>query len=264
MKFYDKKNRRLVYISSKADNNYWDNLWSNEKDLKQAIQRKFDPYIVKTTKKYLQSGDSILEGGCGIGQNIFLLNYHGFNTVGVDYAQKTVNKVKNCMPELNIMFGDVTSLPFEDNSFDGYWSFGVIEHFYYGYSEIMSEMDRVLKPDGILFMTVPTMSLLRKIKARLGGYPLWNKGLAEPDNFYQFALSPDSVIKEYENNGFELLEIKQLAGFKGLKDEMPIFKKGMQYIFDSKFLLNRVLKVLIGRIFERFSGHVTLYIFKNK
>ena len=43
---------------------------------------------------------------------------------------------------------DLDDLPVEDESVDGYWSLGVIEHFYDGYGEILSEMHRVIKRDG--------------------------------------------------------------------------------------------------------------------
>lgn len=263
MKFYDVKNNRLVYVSSKANDEYWDSHWDSEKNFKQAIQRKFDPFVVGNTKKYLKKGDKILEGGCGIGQNVYLLDHHGFDTVGVDYAQNTVDKINAYAPELDVIHGDVRSLPFENNFFDGYWSFGVIEHFYNGYDEIMNEMYRVLKLNGVLLMTVPTMSPLRKLKAKLRKYPLWDGKPSDIENFYQFALDSNSIVKHYERNGFKLLESRSCSGFKGLKDEVNMIKGPMQYIFDSPSILNRIIKTIIGKIFEKFSGHMTLFIFKK-
>jgi len=55
-------------------------------------------------------------------------------------------------------FSDVRKLNFPDHYFDGYWSLGVIEHFYKGYDEIIHKIYRVLHPGGFLFLTVPEMS----------------------------------------------------------------------------------------------------------
>ena len=70
-------------------------------------------------------------------------------------------------PNLNIKFSDVKHLFLEDNSVAGYWSLGVIEHFWDGYSEISNEMLRVIKPEGFLFITHPYISSLRRLKILL-------------------------------------------------------------------------------------------------
>ena len=262
MKYYDKDNKRLVYIGSHADESYWNHLWDTN-DFKKAIQRNFDPFVTGHTNKYIKKGGRILEGGCGIGQNVYLLNKHGYDVVGIDYAQKTVDKINTCAPELDVRFGDVRSLVFEDDFFDGYWSFGVIEHFYNGYNEIMLEMHRVLKQKGVLLMTVPTMSLLRKLKVRKGLYPQWTDESSQIEQFYQFALDSTSIIEKFECNGFKLLTAKPISGFKGLKDEVAYLRKPMQFLFDSQFLLFRVVKKIVDKLTQRFSGHMTLFIFRK-
>jgi 2-polyprenyl-3-methyl-5-hydroxy-6-metoxy-1,4-benzoquinol methylase len=81
-------------------------------------------------KKYLPyKNNRILEGGCGDGHLVDAMNYWGYKVVGVDFAPKTVAKIKEVMPGLDVRLGDVQALDFEDEYFDGYWSMGVIEHF---------------------------------------------------------------------------------------------------------------------------------------
>jgi len=262
MKYYDKDNKRLVYVDSRADESYWDQHWDSN-NFKKSIQRNFDPFVTGHTKKHVKKGSRILEGGCGIGQNVYLLSKQGYDVVGIDYAKKTVNKTNTYRPELDIQFGDVRELPFEDNSFDAYWSFGVIEHFYSGYDDIMKEMGRVLKKDGVLLMTVPTMSFLRQYKAKNSLYPEWKEDSKKIKHFYQFALDRNTIINKFENNGFQLISSHSISGFKGLKDEVTILKRPMQYLYDSNFILLRVIKKLIDKLVQRFSGHMTLFIFKK-
>ena len=68
------------------------------------------------------------------------------------------------MPDLNIDFGDVRSLPYKKSSFDGIWSLGVIEHNWDGYDQILREAHRVLRSGGYFFLAFPSFSPLRKLK----------------------------------------------------------------------------------------------------
>ena len=76
-------------------------------------------------------------------------------------------KINSVLPELMITHGDIRQLDFDDGSFHGYWSWGVIEHYMDGYDSIRTEMFRVIQNHGYLFLTVPTMSLLRETKASM-------------------------------------------------------------------------------------------------
>jgi len=121
----------------------------------------------------------------------------------------------------------------------------------------------VLKPGGFLFMTVPTMSPLRKIKSKLGMYPGWNNDSTEIENFYQFALDPNMIISNFENNGFKLIQKKSYDGFKGLKDEVGFLRIVLQLIYDSNFLPNKVIRKAIDLTMVKFSSHMTLFVFKK-
>ena len=68
--------------------------------------------------------------------------------------------MKRHRPELHPVLGDVRNLPLEDDSVDGYWSLGVIEHLYDGYGDIFREMYRVIRRDGYLFLTFSHMERL--------------------------------------------------------------------------------------------------------
>jgi ubiquinone/menaquinone biosynthesis C-methylase UbiE len=265
-RYYDKENNRLIYTGKVSDANYWDAHW-DKNTIEKLYPKKISPfdYVVINTKKYLPAGSLILEGGCGTGQQVFKLQKSGYKAIGIDYAQKTVETVKQAKPELDIRLGDVRKLGFEDEYFDGYWSFGVIEHFYNGYDKIINEMHRVIKPSGYLFITFPHMSRLRKIKARRGKYPYWTAKEKDIENFYQFALDDKTVINDLENLGFQLIKKQHLAGIKGLKDEIKAVKKPLQKIFDSRSFIGMATSKVISMIFNGFSSHsVLLVLQKNK
>ena len=132
MKYYDSESNRLVYIYKKACSDYWDELWKNQikKNLYIKKVSKWG-YVIRKTTKFLPKGSIILEGGCGTGIQVYKLQKFGFHAIGLDYSPNTINYLNENYPELNFLLGDVRDIPFCDNYFDGYWSFGVIEHYYF-------------------------------------------------------------------------------------------------------------------------------------
>jgi ubiquinone/menaquinone biosynthesis C-methylase UbiE len=91
------------------------------------------------------SGDSILEVGCGAG--FLAKELQHYNYVGVDYSQNLVNKHLSLFPTHNIITSEANRLPFKDNFFDLVFSFGVFQYFpdkTYA-DESINEMSRVSK-----------------------------------------------------------------------------------------------------------------------
>jgi len=261
--YFDKINNRLVYVDKAADADYWDGHWNREiSNLKEQIKTK-NNFIIGYTKKYLPIGTKIFEGGCGLGDKVCALHYNGYDAYGVDYAKETVKKINLHAPELNIKIGDVRKLQFPDNFFDGYWSLGVIEHFYDGYEEIISEMLRVLKPKGYLFLTVPVISPLRRAKIKLNKYPEYKESEKTTNNFYQFAFEPKHIVSDFGNKGFNIIDVKPYDGVKGLKDEILILKPFLQYLYDRSNPVSGLTKKILNAVFGNFTNHICLFIMQK-
>ena len=264
MRYLDKANNRLVYVGRPANETYWDHHWDVESSkFQEQIKIKNDGLVIGCTKKYLPPGTRILEGGCGLGSKVYALSHHGYDAYGIDYARETIKKINRYAPELNVKFGDVRNLPFPDAFFDGYWSLGVIEHFYDGYERIVSEMFRVLKKEGYLFLTVPVMSPLRKVKAKLRKYVEYEDSEEIRENFYQFAFDPQRVINDLKSADFKLIDVKPYDGIKGLKDEVLMLKPFLQPLYDSAAFPACLLKKVLDFIFRRFANHMSLFIMRK-
>jgi len=259
MRYFDAENDRLVYIGCKADSEMWDDRWDKEDLGKLFAPRKLcatEEAIVAITGKYLPKGSRVLEGGCGLGINVQLLGRSGYEVIGIDYAAKTIEKIKVLMPSLDLRFGNLEGLQFGNNFFDGYWSFGVIEHFYHGYEKIAQEMFRVIKPGGYLFLTVPAFSRLRRLKAALGFFPLFREDSADIGAFYQFALSVEQVKKDLAEKGFEFIEHKGWNVYKGVSDEIIGSRLVMSF-------LCRTAEGLAERVLGAFGNHMHLIVFRK-
>lgn len=262
MKLYDKQNKRLVMFKQKANSEYWDEHWQVNDFIGEVKTGKNNKLVKKFTSRFLRPGTKILEGGCGMGRNVYGLNYWGYDAYGVDFAEKTIEKTKKAFPELKVSVQDVKKLDFPDNFFHGYWSLGVIEHFWEGYDEALKELKRVLRPNGYLFLSFPHMSALRKFKAKRGLYKNHRNTLG-PNNFYQFILDKDSVRKDVEQYGFRLVLQHPFDAAKGIKDEISFLKPILQRIYNNQNMLARGIRFLNTFLFSKVAGHMILLIFQK-
>ncbi len=99
-----------------------------------------------------------LDAGCGSGIMLVDLSIRKFEVFGVDISSSMVKEAK----ELPLRFGitepflcvaDIENLPFIDRSFDLIVCAGVIEYLDQD-DRALSEISRVLKPNGIAFLSV--------------------------------------------------------------------------------------------------------------
>src|SRR5262249_28305398 len=82
----------------------------------------------------IKPGIEVLEAGSGNGRYVFAFALAGAQSVGVDFSPVLTTKVKEAAARLNLdnveaVTGDILNLPFSENRFDVYTSFGVYEHF---------------------------------------------------------------------------------------------------------------------------------------
>lgn len=97
----------------------------------------------------------VLDLGCGHGRDCWYLEEHGFRPVGIDLSEKMLEVArKRCSRSmfLNMDMRDIDRIPW---MFDGVWSSASFYHIQkkeaYG---LILKMQRVLKPDGILYIGV--------------------------------------------------------------------------------------------------------------
>ena len=223
--------------------------------------------VTHLTKKYLRSGSKILEGGCGAGNHVLSLKLHSYDVYGVDMASETIHSLlqRDDTEGVSIQIADVRKLPFEDNFFDGYWSLGVIEHFYEGYDSLIREAHRVLRKNGIFFLAFPHMSPLRRCKARYSLYkqipPLKDQDI---DTFYQFILDAEETKNNVERYGFIYLTRLPMDAASGIAEEIPILKHLLKPIMGNNAFTARLTRFLITIIFGSLVSHSIVLIFQKR
>ncbi len=152
---------------------------------------------------YLDRATAVLEAGCGMGQVVYHLRQQGYHVIGVDYAPEAIKPTLARFPDLPLYVGDVHQLPFPSNSFGGYLSFGVVEHFEQGPQAALAEAYRVLCPGGVLVLTVPHPNFVE------GFRNLANRVL--PSRLEQIGPRAEYYERTYHHD--ELFALTAAAGF---------------------------------------------------
>jgi len=110
-------------------------------------------------------GDLILDAGCGEGRHTFALARLGCRVLGLDMDYNSLAKSQYVVREMKkqgeklgpVLFlaGDNLRLPFADETFDKIICAEVMEHIHNDRGAA-AEFFRILKPGGIMAVTVPT------------------------------------------------------------------------------------------------------------
>lgn len=108
---------------------------------------------------YISPEAQVLDCACGPGYGARMLAGKADKVVAADLDIETVRLASSGKYFDNITFqtGDVTSLSFEDGSFDAVTSFETVEHV--NPAPFFKEMQRILKPGGLLILSTPQNSL---------------------------------------------------------------------------------------------------------
>jgi len=107
--------------------------------------------------EYVEAGSSAhLDFGCNDGKFMNALKDKNVaRLAGVDVSAEAIDRGKGLYPDLEIVhIRQAAALPFDDGTFDSITILDVLEHVS-GQSELLTELNRVLKDEGKLIVTVP-------------------------------------------------------------------------------------------------------------
>jgi SAM-dependent methyltransferase len=109
------------------------------------------------------SGRRVLDAGCGNGYGSLLLHKAGASAVtGVDIAQEAIDTARaQTSAGVRFVLGDISALPFEDDSFDAAVCFEAIEHVH-DQARTLDELRRVLSATGLLIVSSPNRDVYQE------------------------------------------------------------------------------------------------------
>ena len=106
---------------------------------------------------------AVLDNGCGPGRHGIFFAHKGFSVTGLDQSRQVLDYFENWAREQGLTVtavqGDIFSLPFPDESFDGIIDYNVSYHTdTEGFFRAVSELRRVLRPGGEVYITLLSQS----------------------------------------------------------------------------------------------------------
>lgn len=193
-------------------------------------------HIKQIAERYLDK--DILDIGCGNGDYTRLFKNN--NIIGLDIQdlryRKSIDKFK-------FKKYSGRKLPFKTSSFDVVVSFDVIEHVK-NEEEFLYEINRVLKPNGLVHLATPNRNRLANVLSAIIGrpvtYPLVLKGKGRlgdrlGDVVHLREYTSKKLKKMFEESRFHDVRVVNywfgLRGRINLGIKRPIIKRMSQYIF---------------------------------
>lgn len=183
---------------------------------------------------YLESGDKVLDLGCGNGRFYEIFRRKEVDYTGADNSSKLVEIARRRNPGAKFLVADALDLPFKDGSFDKVYGIAVFHHIPSKAFRLrfLEEAKRVLRPEGIIVLTVWNLDPWRMIMAgkwkRLRAYLKYQLlkifGLSRLD-FGDFFVAWAKNCQRYVH-AFSVKELEGLAAEAGFKIKKSGILKG--------------------------------------
>lgn len=216
-----------------------------------------------------------LASGEGYGSN--LLSTVAKSVVGVDISPDAVSYSceKYISHNLSFKIGDCSDLPFESASFDLVVSFETIEH-HDRHEEMLAEIARVLKPDGLLFISSPNKLVYSELSGEHNAFHVKELYLEEFDlllrrffknvKIYAQRALPTSVIAPLWPENTAYTQFRMANGYvsPSASIDLPVYYLAL--VGNSEVIPNLGVSTYENAVQdEKFAyGHMSVSVFETK
>lgn len=228
----------LSSVRELYENGYFDN--SQEEFGYQDYEKNYKAHEVTFRKRlqraerYLNRKGLVLDCGCAFGHFSDVAIKEGWKVVATDIS---LNAVKHAKDNYNItgVVSNATSIPFKENTFDLIVLYDVLEH-----TDdpllLLSNLNRLLKPNGIIHITTPNQ---KSLSARLMGKRWYHYKPLEHITYF----SKKSLKDSLEKTGWSTLGHKTVIAFMALDTIMSRLKVYSHSLFSLIDKLLRAFKI---------------------
>jgi SAM-dependent methyltransferase len=151
----------------------------------------------------------VVDAGCGTARLPIYFRRLGYRFVGLDIAHEACVIGKQTEPLVTLVQADVRRIPLRTASVDAVVSLGVVEHDEAGPLAALRELRRILKPQGLMILTVPYNNLLRRIVVNRLQDHVSRRRRREGKQlrFAEFRFSKNEMQRFLQNAGFQVEEV---------------------------------------------------------
>lgn len=209
-----------------------------------------NPLYQRTVKAYEIVSDQlygdVLEIGCGEGYGIEHLIKHSISLTVLDKSKVSLKAIKERYPEVKTLHSTIPPLNgIESNSFDCIVSFQVIEHLK-NPNLFIEEICRVLKPNGIAFITTPNkIKTIARNPWHIKEFDFHELGEIVKNYFNLFSIQGiegnAKTDQYYRKNNLAVEKIMKYDVFN-LEHKLPSSLLKIPYEFANRFNRKKLLK----------------------
>jgi SAM-dependent methyltransferase len=204
---------------------YYDSYWSETGF--RPVGGELTPQLRALVERFVPPGSRCLDVGCGDSQTVGpALRERGCRYVGVDVAETAIHHAQAAGFDAQLI-KDASELPFQDGSFDVAFMVEVLEHLFTPYLAV-AEVHRVLRPGGVLLVTVPNVAYWRR-RLDLALLGRWNpfgddRSVEEPwrDPHIRF-FNPGSLRRMLFQGGFTEVGVEGHGG--AVLRDLPVARR---------------------------------------
>lgn len=164
------------------DKNYYLSVCLGSDEFKRTKGKSLHPRVITLLSNLkLSKSMTVLDIGCGRGDVVLNIASQVKKAYGIDYAKAAIALAKKAQStrtqfiqnKTSFSQMNIKSMKFKDNTFDLVICIDVFEHLYKEELDVaMTEIKRVLKPGGVLFVHTGTNKILNDIVYPLYTYPM--------------------------------------------------------------------------------------------
>jgi len=210
-------------------------------------------------------GGRALDVGCGWGYNLFLLRDAGYAPVGIDIVQNDFVAASMIAGAngygIDLVGGDMSSLPFGPDRFDAVTAIETMEHvFYPDRIEAIREVARILGPGGdFVFSTPNYFSLVETAKRIVVRFPLLKRmlptmcypvGDVSREDYHPYSYHRPARLKEFQalldDAGFDIIEVRRIIFiWKSVPDMLFSACRAIESFLERLPLISRLGSTLV-------------------
>lgn len=224
--------------SVQGDQDAWSDHWSAEKQAS-FVQRFFSWYrkavfartVAYFVGRYFPAQGVFVEAGSGTSETSIRVNKRGgaCTLVALDLI---IPVLEQCDPVMDVRVGgDIFRLPFADDSVDGIWNVGVMEHFTHDQIDaILRELHRVMRQGARVILLWPGSDSIPQKMLEAVAWVINLRPRQRPFRFHPAEISRLRSSQQARDvlarNGFETVTIdpgpRSLMAFKTVVGEKPV------------------------------------------